>query len=218
LPLTGPYTDVSSVRILLKRSGGVRCGRAALLVAAATCVCATSAFSQGTPAYSGIGIGASGGWVALGGDAFKNLRSAFGAEVTARYTWPSNFQLLLGGHYSNHSLEELDTKLAVLSVFADARYVLAMVNSQRIAPYIGGRIAYVRLSPDSGPAAGSANGVSFGGLVGFLFEIVPHLAFETYGYFGGLIIGGTEHLPLESDEDTGNMTIIQVGLVYTFPN
>lgn len=208
-----------SARTLLKKSGGARGNLATLLVAAvATCVCATPGFSQGTPAYSGIGVGASGGWVALGGDAFKNLHSAFGAEVTARYTWPSNFQLLLGGHYSNHSLEELDTKLAVLSVFADARYVLAMVNSERIAPYIGGRIGYVRLSPDNGPAAGSANGASFGGLVGFLFEIVPNLAFEAYGYFGGLIIGSTGNLPLESDEDTGNMTIIQVGLVYTFAN
>lgn len=192
---------------------------ASLLVAvAAMGVWATPGLSQGTPAYSGFGIGASGGWVALGGDAFQDLRSAFGAEVTARYTWPSNFQLLLGGHYSNHSLEELDTKLAVLSVFADARYVLAMMDSERIAPYIGGRVAYVRLSPNNGPADGSVNGASFGGLVGFLFEIVPRLAFETYGYFGGLILGGIGNLPLESDEDTGNMTIIQVGLVYTFAN
>jgi hypothetical protein len=182
------------------------------------CAAATPGFSQGTPAYSGIGIGASGGWVALGGDLFKDLSSAFGAEVTARYTWPSNFQLLLGGHYSNHDLEEQDSKLAVLSVFADARYVLAMVNSERVAPYIGGRVAYVRLTPDGGSAGGSANGPSFGGLVGFLFEIVPQLAFEAYGYFGGLILTGTGDLPLESDDDTGNMTIIQVGLVYTFGN
>jgi hypothetical protein len=184
----------------------------------ATCVCGTSAYSQGTPAYSGVGIGASGGWVALGGDAFQDLRSAFGAELTARYTWPSNFQLLLGGHYSNHSLEESDTKLTVLSFFADARYVLAMVNSERIAPYIGGRVAYVSLSPSGDAANGSANGASFGGLVGFLFEIVPSLAFDAYGYFGGLILSSTENLPLDSEENTGNLTIIQLGLVYTFPN
>ncbi|KPK59333.1 MAG: hypothetical protein AMS21_10030 [Gemmatimonas sp. SG8_38_2] len=188
------------------------------MVAIAICLPVTPSYSQGTPAYTGIGIGASGGWVALGGDLFQDLRSALGAEVTARYTWPSNFQLLLGGHYSNHDLEELDAKLAVISVFADARYVLAMVNSERIAPYIGGRVAYVRLSPNDSSAGGSAGGPSFGGLVGFLFELVPRLSFEAYGYFGGLIIANAGDLPLESDEDTGNMTILQVGLVYTLPN
>ncbi len=203
----------------VRRTEEPRAARVAVAMAAAAAfACATPAFSQLTPAYSGIGIGASGGWVALGGDLFGDLGSAFGAEVTARYTWPSNFQLLLGGHYSNHSLEETDTKIALLSVFADARYVLAMIDSERIAPYMGGRVAYVRLSPDDSSSGGSASGASFGGLVGFLFEMVPRLSFEAYGYFGGLILGNASNLPLDSDDDTGNLTIIQVGLVYTFAN
>jgi len=187
-----------------------------LFVAIATAtVLSTAAFAQDTPARVGFAVGASAGFVDFGGDAFANVSSAFGLEATARYTWTGNFQALLGLHYGSHKAAGArDSDLDLISIFADGRYVLAMMNSQRFSPYIGGRIAYVALSPNAAGVDGSG-GFSIGGLVGFLFEAVPHLAVEAYGYFGGLVIGDAAALSSEEGDVNGNLTVIQFGLVYT---
>ncbi|MEE8192310.1 MAG: outer membrane beta-barrel protein [Gemmatimonadales bacterium] len=185
-----------------------RPGRICVCAAVATLL-STAAFAQDTPARTGFGAGVSGGFVDFGGDAFARIGSAFGLEATGRYTWPGNFQLVLGVHYSSHNVEGAATDLRVFSVFVDPRYVLAMMDSERFSPYVGGRVAYVRLgSDDAWGTDGSANGFSIGGLAGFLFEVVPGVAIEGYGYFGGLL--------LDDSMGNGNMTILQVGVVYTF--
>ncbi len=192
-----------------------RPGRICVCAAAATLL-STAAFAQDTPARTGFGAAASGGYVGFGGDAFARIGSAFGLEATGRHTWPGNFQLVLGVHYSSHNVEGAATDLRVFSVFVDPRYVLAMMNSERFSPYVGGRVAYVRLGSNDGGADGSANGFSIGGLAGFLFEVVPGVAIEGYGYFGGLVLDDSIGISLESDDTNGNMTILQVGVVYTF--
>jgi len=186
-----------------------------LLVATATAtMLSTAAFAQDTPARVGFATGASAGFADFGGDAFANLNSAFGLEVTARYTWAGNFQALLGLHYGSHAVAGAgDSDLSLISIFADGRYVLAMMNSQRFSPYIGGRIAYVGLNPNAAGVDGTG-GFSVGGLVGFLFEVVPRLAVEAYGYFGGLVMGDAVALPSDTDDANGNLTIVQFGLVY----
>ncbi|KPK63924.1 MAG: hypothetical protein AMS21_06490 [Gemmatimonas sp. SG8_38_2] len=185
-----------------------------LLVVTATML-STAAFAQDTPARVGFAAGASAGFADLGGDAFENLSSAFGLEASARYTWAGNFQALIGFHYGSHEVGgAADSDVSLVSIFADGRYVLAMMNSQRFSPYVGGRIAYVGLSPSAAGIDGSS-GFSIGGLVGFLFEVAPRLAIEAYGYFGGLVMGDAVVLPSDTDDSNGNLTIVQFGLVYT---
>jgi hypothetical protein len=174
----------------------------------------TAAAAQDTPAHVGFGLGAAAGYVAFGGEAFDRVHSAFGFGAAGRYTWDSNFQVVVGVNYSSHSVDEVDSDLSALLVFADPRYVFPMVDTERFAPYFGGRVGYVRVS---GGEEASANGLTLGGVAGFYFEIVPQFAFEFCGYFGGLLLdaGRAEGLPFESDDANGNLTMLEAGFSYS---
>lgn len=187
-------------------------------VVAAVTLFATGAMGQETPARLGLGLAAQAGYVDFGGEAFSRIEGALGVEVSARFTWPSNFQLAGGVHYSSHGVADASSKLDVWAAFLDARYIFAMVTSQRVAPYFGGRAGYVRQSFIEGSVNEAVNGATFGGEVGVLFEIVPHLAVDAFAYFGGLILGApaNPNFPFDSEDTNGNMSIAQVGLVYTF--
>jgi hypothetical protein len=183
--------------------------------ASSTVLISTAVWAQETPARPGIGFGAVAGYVDFSGDTFERIGSTFGFEAAGRYTWESNIQIVAGVHYSNHAVDDTDAKLGTLVFFADPRYVFPMIESQRFAPYFGARVAYVRLGFNDA----SANGVTFGGVAGFYFEFVPSLAFEFFGYFGGLLLdaGRDEGMPLVSDDTNGSMAMVMAGLVYTFP-
>jgi hypothetical protein len=171
-----------------------------------------AAQAQEYPAPAGLGFGLNVGYVELSGQDFDLVGSGVGVEATGRYTWESGFQVLLGVQYSSHTVID-QGDLTVIAVSADPRYVLRLFNSDRLAPFLGGRVSYVYQSLSDGGE--SANGFVIGGEVGFIFEFLPPVAIEASGYFGGLLLDGrvVEGVGSSSGNASGTMGSARIGVL-----
>ena len=178
-----------------------------------------AAQAQEYPAPAGLGFGLNVGYVELSGQDFDLVGSGVGVEATGRYTWESGFQVLLGVQYSSHTVID-QGDLTVIAISADPRYVLRLFNSDRLAPFLGGRVSYVYQSLSDGGDDGSANGIVIGGEVGFIFELMPPVAIEASGYFGGLLLDGrvVEGPGSNSGNSSGTMGSARIGVLISLPN
>jgi hypothetical protein len=180
---------------------------------------AADAAAQEHPAPAGFGFGLSAGYVDFSGDELEAVKGGFGAQATGRYTWENAFQLVLGVQYSRHSNTGSASDTHFLVVFIDPRYVFRLYSSERLAPFFGGRLAYVRQGVSGDGVEGSGAGVLAGITAGFIWELSQRVAIEPSVSFGGvwlkenLLGGGTP----QSDDATGSTSTFQLGIAVSFP-
>lgn len=169
----------------------------------------------------GFGVGVGVGVITLSPEI--NQREWGGnVEGSLRYTWPSGIQVTGGANYGFVSVDQVSDDRTLWGIFADGRLVLQM-NARSIAPYVGGRVAYINQSLDT--QAGSdtplefrGDGWNFSGLFGILARLSDRLAFDAYLIFGVAPFGDIE-LNGETIAGSGGTDYtagLKVGLVYSF--
>lgn len=123
---------------------------------------------QGSGLYTAQDLGGSAGVVGGGG-----------VELQGRRTFAA-WSLGLGVQYSTHSSGP--DELGLTGFFAEPRYVLP-VGSAAFAPYLAGRVAFLRgsLTSDAVNGEGSSNGLAFGAGGGVIFPITRRVNIDVGG-------------------------------------
>ncbi|MFV2040199.1 MAG: outer membrane beta-barrel protein, partial [Acidimicrobiales bacterium] len=137
---------------------------------------------------------------------FKNVDPGAGFEIQLRWT-PSLFSLGGGFQWTTHKQNLLadqpnvinDPNTTLNGFFLEPRYVI-LVGSNTIAPYISGRVSFLRQTTTAefrtanGPATlkASADGINFNGGGGLLFRLGGRVNLDvgaTYGFsnFGDFV-------------------------------
>ncbi len=169
----------------------------------------------------GFGVGGGGGVITLSPEIDKREWGG-NVEGSLRYTWPSGIQVTGGANYGFVSVDQVSDDRTVWGIFADGRLVLEM-NARSIAPYVGGRVAYINQSldtqvvPDT-PLEFRGDGWNFSGLFGILARLTDRLAFDAYLIFGVAPFSDIE-LNGETIDGSGGTDYtggLKVGLVYSF--
>jgi opacity protein-like surface antigen len=118
-----------------------------------------------------------------------------GFEGQLRYTPPKVYSFGVGFQYSTHTSGE--DKITIMGAFLEPRYVVD-IGSDRIAPYIAGRLAFLRQSLTLSEQSGlefKSSGTAIGGGAGMLIRLTPKInidigaAFVNQG-FGDASDGG----------------------------
>ena len=180
---------------------------------------ATSVAAQDpqSPAPAGFGVGASVTYQSLGNEDFEGIDNGFGLETTARYTTDGGFQLLGGIRYNIHDIARAPGNVHFFEFFVDPRYVIELLDAERIVLLVAGRVAYVHLAV-SGGADASANGFMAGGSVGAIYALTSRLGLEATASFGGFWSDAFEFEGLPaSGTANGSVASLQLGLVWSFP-
>ena len=103
------------------------------------------------------------------------LISGAGFEGMLRYT-PSVWSVGLGYQYSTHSSNGETLNLS--GIFVEPRYALD-IGSDRVAPYLAGRVGILKQSSTLRVAGDvSSNGTAFGGGAGFLIRASKTVNFD----------------------------------------
>ncbi len=103
-----------------------------------------------------------------------------GAEIQARFN-PSRYSIGLGFQYSHH--QSGDEKLDLSGVFLEPRIAID-AGSDRITPYLAGRIVLLRQTSDFGTVPSfSTYGSAFGVGGGLLIHLTPRVNFDAGGAY-----------------------------------
>lgn len=186
--MQGIRTPTAARRMRLRRTAGaLALAVAALLGASSSPVAAQSAQPwsiQGSVLAAGQDIGGS-------------LVAGFGVEAQLRYTPPSLWSFGGGIQWSSHS--DGPDQLDLVGVFFEPRYTVD-IGSDRVAPYVAGRVALLRQTSDFAalPEEVSSNGAAVGGGGGLLFRATSRV---------NLDIGAALLYQTLGDATTSNATV-----------
>jgi opacity protein-like surface antigen len=135
-----------------------------------------------------------------------------GAEVQFRYN-PSRFSIGLGLQYSHH--QSGDDKLNLSGLFLEPRMAID-VGSDRVTPYLAGRIALLHQSCDfSTVPAFSSYGSAFGVGGGLLVHLNPRVNLDAGGAYLRQTLGDkTFSDGLSVDFAPINGYVVKLGITY----
>lgn len=119
----------------------------------------------------------------------ESMVGGAGGEMQLRYN-PSRFSIGLGVQYSHHTTET--EKLNLAGVFLEPRMAID-AGSDRVTPYLAGRIALLRQSCDFPTVpAFSSYGNAFGVGGGVLIHVTPRVNFDAGGAYLRQTLGDKE--------------------------
>ena len=163
----------------------------------------------------------SGLFVTLSGDAYSNLKNGPGFEAQFRYN-PGALSFGGGFQYSNHNVDatDIDGSIRLLGGFFEPRYVFA-TQSPTFAPYVSGRLAYLRQSLNLEGFEGNSNGFQVNGGGGVLMRLSSNVNVDlgaTFGYidFGEATVKekSTGIETKTADADSGTNWVFRLGLAF----
>jgi hypothetical protein len=117
------------------------------------------------------------------GSAFEGTNAGIGVELQLRKNI-SEWSIGGGVQYSRHDLDGISDPLSLTGVFFEPRYVVN-IKSERMAPYLSGRLAAFRQSVTSDGVSSTANGAQLNGGGGILISATPRVNIDlgvTFGY------------------------------------
>lgn len=147
---------------------------------------ATPASAQSAHRWS---LQASGLYVGVMGSAYEGLSNGAGFEAQVRYN-PSAFSIGLGYQTSSHELNVQGfDKVNLAGGFIEPRYVLD-IGSDRAAPYLAARLAYLQQKADIVEAGETytltADGTQINGGGGILVRLSPRVNLDLGLTFGAI--------------------------------
>jgi len=113
------------------------------------------------------------------GEELDGVGSGLGGEAQFGVEKESGLGLGAGVGFTTHDLEGADESMSHWSVFAEPRFTF---NAARPGahPYVAGRLAYVKFSPESGSGLLSETGWGFGGGGGVVFPAFGSTMFDVW--------------------------------------
>jgi len=171
-------------------------------------------------------VQASGLFVTLSGDAYESLKNGPGFEAQLRFN-PGALSFGGGFQFSNHDVDASDVNGSahLFGAFFEPRYVIA-TKSTSFAPYVSGRLAYLRQSLDAdisgGPSVeGHSNGFQINGGGGFIVRVGPSINVDLGATFGRIDFGEATVKDKNSgvetktpDADAGTNFVFRIGLAF----
>lgn len=153
------------------------------------------------------------------GSAYDGMKAGGGFELQARYN-PSALSWGFGIQYSSHGVDVPgleDENVSLAGVFVEPRYVVD-VGSDTYAPYLAGRLAYLRQRLDVQGVTATASGgqVNVGG--GVLMRLSPRLNLDLGLTYGVINFGDAEvtlngqTVTVDGTSGTGQNLVLRVGL------
>jgi len=159
------------------------------------------------------------------GDEFTGWGSGVGFEAQVRYN-PSAFSIGGGFQWTTHGVDEtevdlsgFDVSLKLSGVFVEPRYIIT-VNSDKVAPYVSGRLSILRESGTISDATDeitfSATGTTINGGGGILVRLSERTNLDigaTYGFtkFGDATVTG-DGINETFESASGSNVIFRVGV------
>jgi hypothetical protein len=158
------------------------------------------------------------------GSAYDGMKTGFGGEAQFRYN-PGVLSWGVGAQYTQHNLDDSSLNgetIDLAGLFVEPRYVVD-VGSSRFAPYLSGRVAFLRQSMSVetglyGTVSGSATGAQLNGGGGLLVSFTPRVNLDigaTFGYinFGDYTItSSATGESISGATGSGQNLILRVGL------
>jgi hypothetical protein len=188
--------------------------RRAVIVSAVSVVALSTARAQTGQRFS---VQISGLYATVGADVFAKVESGPGAEGQIRMTRGA-FSVGLGGQYTRHGIQsDVIGDLNLYGVFLEPRYVIA-VTSDTYAPYISGRVSYLRGSLDGTQGSVESNGAQFNAGGGILLKLTNQVNLDvgaTYGRLNfGTITKTIDGEEFEEDGGGGGNLVLRVGFSF----
>ena len=190
-----------------------------VLVCAAVIHAPASASAQSAQRFS---LQASGLYASLSDKAFEELGGGIGFEAQLRYN-PSAFSIGAGLQYTRHGWDDEffgEQTLLLFGGFLEPRYVFD-IKSNRAAPYISGRLSYVRATLDVADVGSlETNGAQINVGGGFLIRLSPKVNLDIGATYGRVDFGDIT-IKVDGDEskadggDGGNL-VLRIGLAFGF--
>ena len=163
----------------------------------------------------------SGLFVTLSGDAYENLKNGPGFEGQLRFN-PSALSFGGGFQYSTHDVDDpdVDGSIRLFGAFVEPRFVIA-TQSTSLAPYVSGRLAYLRQSLNLEGFEGNANGFQINGGGGVILRLSANVNVDlgaTFGYidFGEATVKekSTGFETKTEDAESGTNWVFRIGLAF----
>jgi hypothetical protein len=164
-------------------------------------------------------------YVTLSGDAYSTLNNGPGFEAQLRFN-PGAVSIGGGFQFSNHNIDTnalgapIDGGIRLYGAFLEPRYVIA-VSSATFAPYVSGRLAYLRQSLNLEGFDGSANGVQVNGGGGAIVRLSTNVNLDLGATFGYIDFGkstvkdkSTGQETTTPDSDSGTNWVFRLGLAF----
>lgn len=130
------------------------------------------------------------GWYNPGGDDFRETESGPGLDIAVRFAAGERLYLAFGGQWNSNGVEFADDDWNVLAIFVEPSVVFA--TGGVVAPFIAGRIGWLRQSITAPRGRRTGNGVGFGGFVGLRVPLTSRLSVEVAAPFYRVSFGDVE--------------------------
>ena len=161
-----------------------------------------------------LSVGA--GWYNPGGDDFRETESGPGLDIAVRFAVGERSYLAFGGQWNSNGVDFSDDDWNVLAIFVEPSFVLA--TGTVIAPFIAGRVGWLRQSITARSGHRTGNGVGFGGFVGLRAPVTSRLSVEVAAPFYRVSFGDVEvdGVELPDSDSSGRVFGIRVALNIAF--
>jgi hypothetical protein len=164
-------------------------------------------------------VQASGLFASLSGDAYEGLEGGIGFEAQFRWN-PSAFSIGAGLQYTRHGVDDEtfgDENVVLFGGFLEPRYVFD-VGSNTAAPYVSGRLSYIRASLDADAGSVETNGFQLNAGGGVLVRLTPRMNLDIGATFG-LVDFGEVTTKVDGEEFTsggsdGGNFVLRIGLAF----
>ena len=184
-------------------------------------ILALTSSAAGAQTAQRMSVQVSGLGVTLSGDAYANLKNGPGFEAQFRYN-PGALSFGGGFQYSDHKADDtgIGGGIHLLGGFFEPRYVFA-TQSPTFAPYVSGRLAYLRQDLNLEGFEGNANGFQVNGGGGVLMRLSSNVNVDlgaTFGYidFGaGTVKDKSTGVETKTeDANAGTNWVFRLGLAF----
>lgn len=156
-------------------------------------------------------------YATIAADVFENVENGPGLEVQLRTT-PSALSIGAGLQITRHGIEsDVIGDLNLYGVFLEPRWVFTVL-ANRVAPYVSGRLSYLRGTLDGNQGTVKSNGAQFNGGGGVLVRLTSRTNMDvgaTYGRINfGTITKTLDGERFEEEGGGGGNLVVRLGLAF----
>jgi hypothetical protein len=177
--------------------------------------CLLAPISASAQSKQSISMQGSALYARLFGNAYLGIQDGIGGELQVRYT-PSAFSFGVGIQRTDHAVAGFSRKLRLAGVFFEPRYVLSIIQSQNVAPYVSARVSllqqYIREPTGTGTSTGLTANLG-GGLMVRVTDRINGEAGATFGYtrFGDYEVRLSTGQRNRAAQGSGSNVVVRVG-------
>jgi hypothetical protein len=156
-------------------------------------------------------------YATVGASVFEEVENGPGVEGQLRLT-KGSLSVGVGGQFTRHGVQsDVIGDMNLYGAFLEPRYVIAL-QSNRFAPYVSGRISYLRGTLDGAEGTVESNGAQFNAGGGILVNLNSRVNLDLGATYGRLNFGRLtktiDDVEFEEDGGGGGNLVLRVGFAF----